>query len=619
MVIDAPKRAGSRGWLWLLIGLLIGGAAGAGTMALLKRGKTIPTPRLSVAEELALVPADAVGFIHVRLRDIWKTEPLADIRALIEKAGPDALAVLDSQFAPAPSTLDRATVVFLAGDPQNPRRGFQPGGGAPLFPGLDLPVNTPDLGGAVVILSFTEPFDTTKFRASAMPAAAKGMSAAGKEIWIDAKQDLCAYFPMPTVMVLGSIDSMERFVTMQPRDGKHADGPLGDALRLATEGKRHLVAALNTKLFGPIDTRMFDRAPPDVKAIQSDIMNVLKARAVAVGLVVGKDTMRLEVRASYGSDDEAASAEKSIGPIAHWGRGKLDEAREFLRDRLNGAPGRGRTRPVKELPEAVGAFAALGALNKLDEYLAKPPITREGTEVVATFDDQSISGSYISVAAVSVAMLVPAVQKVREAAARASASNNLKQIGLAMHMYHDTMGKFPPQNGVTAFNGDPNPKPLLSWRVHLLPYMEQQNLYDQFKLDEPWDSPNNKRLIAQMPKLYASPSAPTEPGKTYCKVFVGGGAMFSDLRQFNLVNITDGTSNTIMAIEGGAPVIWTKPDDIPYDPAKPLPDLKLLGNSRIQVLMADGSVRMIDLGRISEKTLRAAITAADGDVLGDDW
>jgi hypothetical protein len=617
MVIDAPRRTGGRAWVWLLIGLLLGGAAGAGTMALLKRGKTTPIPRLGTADEVALVPADAAGFIHVRVRDVWKSDALADIRAIIDRAGPDAFAALDEGFVPAPSTIDRLTVVFLPGGAQNPRKGaFPPAGGNPLLPGLDLPIGVPDLGGAVVILSFTEPFDTAKFRTSAMPAA-RSRSAAGKEIWIDAAQDLGAYFPMATVLVLGSADGVERFVEMQPRGGKQADGPLSDALRLASEGKRHMVAGLNTKMFGPVNQRMFDRAPPDVKAIQSDIMNVLKARAVAVGVVVSKDSMRLELRASYESDDDARAAEKSIRPIADWGRGKLDEVRAMLRERLNTR--QTRPRPVKELPEALIAVAGLGALNKFDEYLAKPPISREGAEVIATFDDQSVSGAYVGVAAIGVGLMLPAVQKVREAAARSSASNNLKQIGIAMHGYNDVNGILPAQNGVMGFNAGPNPKPLLSWRVHLLPYLEQQNLYNQFKLDEPWDSPNNKRLIAQMPRVYMSPSAPTEPGKTYYKVFVGGGALFANPQRYNLANVPDGTSNTIMAIEGGEPVIWTKPDDIPYDPNKPLPNLKLLDNSRIQVLLADASVRTIDVGRISEKTLRNAITADDGEVLGDDW
>jgi prepilin-type processing-associated H-X9-DG protein len=82
-----------------------------------------------------------------------------------------------------------------------------------------------------------------------------------------------------------------------------------------------------------------------------------------------------------------------------------------------------------------------------------------------------------------------------------------------------------------------------------------------------------------------------------------------------MTEIRDGISNTILAVEGGDSVIWTKPDDIPFDPKKPLPNLSLMGNRRINIAMADGSVRNIDLDRVSEKTLKALITMAGGEAI----
>ena len=87
-----------------------------------------------------------------------------------------------------------------------------------------------------------------------------------------------------------------------------------------------------------------------------------------------------------------------------------------------------------------------------------------------------------------------------DAARRAQSMNNLKQFALAMHNYHDTNGKFP-----AASSFDKDGKPLLSWRVHVLPYLEQAELYKQFHLDEPWDSEHNKKLIEKMPNVLASP------------------------------------------------------------------------------------------------------------------
>ena len=196
---------------------------------------------------------------------------------------------------------------------------------------------------------------------------------------------------------------------------------------------------------------------------------------------------------------------------------------------------------------------------------------------------------------------------------------NLKKIGPAMHIYADRHNGLPMPATL-----DAGKQPLLSWRVALLPFFERDSeaaaLAKQFKLDEPWDGPTNKPLIEKMPKVYQSPNASAPPGHTFYKVFVGGGAAFDTGKSARFPeSFSDGTSNTILVVAGGAPVIWTKPDDIPYDPAKPLPDLKRNGQPVIGILLADGDTRTIDLNKLSEKTLRAAITANGGEVLESDW
>src|SRR5208337_936304 len=101
---------------------------------------------------------------------------------------------------------------------------------------------------------------------------------------------------------------------------------------------------------------------------------------------------------------------------------------------------------------------------------------------------------------VLIALLLPAVQSAREAARRAQCVNNIKQIMLAMHNYISANNAFP--RDITDKNG----KPLLSWRVAILPYVEQGVLFDKFKLDEPWDSPHNQELLKYMPLVYQCPS-----------------------------------------------------------------------------------------------------------------
>jgi hypothetical protein len=218
-------------------------------------------------------------------------------------------------------------------------------------------------------------------------------------------------------------------------------------------------------------------------------------------------------------------------------------------------------------------------------------------------------------AAVGVALLLPAVQQAREAARRTQARNNLKQIGLAMHNFHDVYRHFP------ARSGRPDGKGSLSWRVHLLPYVDAAALYDQFHLDEPWDSPHNKALIEKMPAAYQSPNDPdlNKQGRTRYLVPTGPGTAFENqTAKLRFQDVTDGTSNTILAVEASreAAVIWTKPDDLEIDFNDLLKGLKGGRTGGFQVLLADGSVRFIS-ENINLDTLKALFTRAGGEVIGD--
>ncbi len=196
------------------------------------------------------------------------------------------------------------------------------------------------------------------------------------------------------------------------------------------------------------------------------------------------------------------------------------------------------------------------------------------------------------------------------AADRQLASNNLKQIGLALQNYHDAYGAAPLKSA-----------PTLSWRVAILPYIEQNALYQRFKQDEPWDSEHNKKLIEHMPKIFAPPKGVSAPvGQTFLQMAVGPKAMRPGL---SLSKMTDGTSNTIAVAEAAQPVIWTKPDDISV-PGDDMPaDLKkLFGgcfSNGFNAVMWDGSPIWVNLGTVSEKNLWAAITPTGGELLPPNW
>jgi prepilin-type processing-associated H-X9-DG protein len=225
---------------------------------------------------------------------------------------------------------------------------------------------------------------------------------------------------------------------------------------------------------------------------------------------------------------------------------------------------------------------------------------------------------------IPVGLLIPAASKAKEAARRAQCMNNMKQIGLAIYNFESSNGNFPPQ-AITDADG----KPLLSWRVAILPYVEEYSLYQQFHLDEPWDSPHNKALIAAMPRVYACPSTSTPDeiaaGLTHYQAFAGPGSVMDPaairpqpegLPRGTLIStITDGTSNTILVAESSNPVEWTRPDDMPFTPKGPPPPVGSKHPGGYNVLFADGSVRFL-MSTLAGQILESLITKAGGEVIG---
>jgi RNA polymerase sigma factor (sigma-70 family) len=194
-----------------------------------------------------------------------------------------------------------------------------------------------------------------------------------------------------------------------------------------------------------------------------------------------------------------------------------------------------------------------------------------------------------------------------EARLRRKSANNLRQIGLALIINHDVV------KGLTPAIYSKDGKPLLSWRVAILPYIEQTPLYNQFKLDEPWDSPHNKQLLARMPDLYAPVRGPSKvEGGTYYQGFVGKGAAFEPNRKLRIpADFPDGTSNIILAIEAAQPVPWTKPEDLPYVPDQALPQLGGQFHGHSLAVFVDSRVKLISRNADPD-VLRLAITRNDG-------
>ena len=199
-----------------------------------------------------------------------------------------------------------------------------------------------------------------------------------------------------------------------------------------------------------------------------------------------------------------------------------------------------------------------------------------------------IVGCIIAVVFSMSAALAPAVSNARDAAQAVQSKNNLKQIGLAVHSYHDMHRQLP-----RAYLSGDGGKPRLSWRVAILPFLEQAFLYNQIDTSQLWNEFPNSRFNSQPVGAYHSPLDAAAPTQTSYLAIAGPGAVFSIDADLSLRNITDGSSNTICVIEvQDSGINWMEPRDLTIDEA--VAAIKSSPTEKVNVLLLDGSVRLID-------------------------
>jgi hypothetical protein len=232
--------------------------------------------------------------------------------------------------------------------------------------------------------------------------------------------------------------------------------------------------------------------------------------------------------------------------------------------------------------------------------LLKPRV--EGSRIALTFGDDEQEKTFLQ------HMLPELLKGARTTAYRNERMNQFKQIALAMLNYESAKKTYPP-----AASYDAHGKPLLSWRVLVLPYLDEMELYKQFHLDEPWDSEHNRKLIAKMPQMYADPDLvirmSIDEGHTTCVVPVGEGLVFEGREGMRLREIKDGTSNTVLVIEvePERAVVWTKPEDWEVDMKNPLDGLKRTDRDWFTTAWCDGHVKILS-NSIEPDQLRAMLT-----------
>ena len=194
-------------------------------------------------------------------------------------------------------------------------------------------------------------------------------------------------------------------------------------------------------------------------------------------------------------------------------------------------------------------------------------------------------------------LLTPQIGAPREPGRRAACANHLRQIALALQNYHRNNGCFPP-----AYIADKSGRPMHSWRVLLLPYLDCNDLYQAYDFTEPWNGPKNRKLLSLIPRVYTCPTdCPSDATQTSYAAVVGSNAAWAgEKSRIVSADFPEGTRNTIMVVEvAESGISWTEPRDVSLDAlgnAAGKPNLLIPSShhvARVNVAMADGSVRCL--------------------------
>jgi prepilin-type processing-associated H-X9-DG protein len=547
---------------------------GALALAMLVGPASAAPPSKEVAEILSWVPSDTALFFHADVAALWKSKQAdafrqanpenlhTQLKELSDAVGisPDDVKTF-TVFLPklkGPGDQARVCVAFTLAKPMNGKQAVA------------------GLNALAEIKKIPEDFGFKKFKkvrdgVYAIEERLPTRPGAKDEKPMEAPKTLFFFDNPNRVVILGPRGND----LMTPREGRK-DSPIAEALAAAAEGK---TAAFGLNFASLPDEIRQENLPPQVEPFKP----IIHADAI-VGTATLGDELAVNVAIKAGTRPKALEAEKSLGVFKTLMQTVLAAGlAELKRDEGN----------AKLADLGKTAQAALQSM----KFASDDVQATVSLAVKADFDVGPVFSLF---------------SRTGQAPARANTVNNLKQLGLAMHNYESTFQTMPP----AAILGKKG-KPLLSWRVAILPYIEQDNLYRQFKLDEPWDSDHNKKLLENtpMPRVFEVVGT-TKPGskETHMQVFRGNGAMFDLVQGVKITQIADGTSNTFMVAQGKTAVPWTKPDDIEYDPKKDPTEFFLWVGEVTNVAFADGSVRTI-AKKVKPATLHAYITKGGGEVI----
>jgi hypothetical protein len=555
--------------------LLLLGAASA--LAATAPQAQAPAPAKDLPPELALVPPDTLYFLHLQV-DKLEVHPVT--LNFLRHLPPEILKDLEK---------DTSREFGL---------GFRDFGRITMFMKMTQPLGSDMYAGG--ILGLRKPVDKARFLKAAVPNAEE--KKAGDKVYYATKENARGtkvhFVDEKRVLVLmempGENDpkSMERLFTTLFK--KKEKGPLTEVIAQAQEKLFvlgvHITDDLR-KVFGE-----FGGLPGEYSWVEPLYQMHVASLTVDLGQV-----SKVYVQFKFSDANKAKDAEEAA-----------KHGLKFLREQLEGPIAEMQDKATKSKNPKDVCHPAAKLLKELDTTLQNAQVELQETSLKVTFAVKTDDANLQQLAKLLTAMIEKEKKKEKE-------SGNLQRLSFAMNAYHAEVNHLP-QPAIYDKNG----KPLLSWRVALLPHLGHEELYKQFKLEEPWDSEHNKKLLAKMPDVYQSTVwDKNNPSHTTFKVFVSkkGSAPSSAFVENEAVKLEqilkgDGNANTVLIVEGGEQVPWTKPEDIPFDPQKPLPDLDKHFPHGWHAVFGDNTVRKIKKGA-PEKLLKQIITYNGGET--EDW
>jgi beta-lactamase regulating signal transducer with metallopeptidase domain len=568
---SAPRRRSAI--KWIAVGILLAGAA---LIAGLRGGPAIsPFDRQAVAQGQ---PATASGGSSSSVIDL--TYVTNDAKLLLAARPAQALAQEEIKSALLASATDAPPVLKLLTTSHLQQ--------ITLFNPASLELNRLD-DEVIVVLQFDQPMSVDDLaKTGALPQKMKQLPPAPGADEV-AAEDFAATSLNDKTLAIGRAGSLQKYLGNR-RKGKPAIAT-GAAWEKVHKGT--IVAALDLEV---VRDAFAQQKPQDAPAELGALTPLWEdSEYVCAGIILEGKAVHFRAVATCENADLAAD-------VADTAQAAITLARNSLRT-------------LRQREGAPPAIAQL-ALQTAEGLLKTMKIERSDVLVMA-----QTSTTVPEVKNVAAGGLVEAVSGARTSAQRQVSMNILKQIMLAMHTWADAHGgRFPPP---VIYGKDGKGKVPHSWRVELLPYLEQAPLYEAYNFDESWDSAANKKILEKMPALFRNPAE--DEKSTYSSYFVltpaelaaEGGKVITAYGKrdgVRFADILDGTSNTLAVVEAKREIPWTRPDDLVFDPDKPLPELGGFFKEGYNAAFCDGAVRFISKN-IEPKVLKLLIMPQDGEPL----